>query len=299
MSNINPVVYNGHYYLVVNAEVTWLEAFAAASAMTFQGRQGHLVTITSSGEQDFLTNNVFNGSTQYWGGASDADQEGVWEWVTGPEEGTQFWQSASTQSDGDGSGSAIGDAYINWVGTEPNNGSSGTENNLILNYLGRWGDDVGSYQRSYIVEFSLPAATDNADMIRGTPNSDTLEGLGGNDNLTGYAGNDLLAGGAGADTMLGGTGNDLFYVADAGDMVIEYAGAGADTVIASVSMTMADHVEEMHIASGVAGITLTGGAGNDVFVGNGLANNFNGGAGDDVILAGNVTLADIYALFAT
>jgi hypothetical protein len=36
-----------------------------------------------------------------------------------------------------------------------------------------------------------------------------------------------------------------------------------------------------------------------MLIGNGFANTFNGGAGDDVILAGNVTLADIYALFAT
>jgi Ca2+-binding RTX toxin-like protein len=54
----------------------------------------------------------------------------------------------------------------------------------------------------------------------------------------------------------------------------------------------------LQIASGISGITITGGAGNDMLIGNGLANTFNGGAGDDVILAGNVTLADIYALFA-
>jgi hypothetical protein len=60
---------------------------------------------------------------------------------------------------------------------------------------------------------------------------------------------------------------------------------------------MPDQVEALQIAAGVTGITLTCGAGNDMLVGNGLANNINGGAGDDVILAGNVTLADIYALF--
>jgi len=54
----------------------------------------------------------------------------------------------------------------------------------------------------------------------------------------------------------------------------------------------------LQIASGVSGITITGGAGNDMLVGNGLANNIVGGAGDDVKLAGNVTLTDVYALFA-
>jgi Ca2+-binding RTX toxin-like protein len=64
-------------------------------------------------------------------------------------------------------------------------------------------------------------------------------------------------------------------------------------------LNLPDHVEALRIAEGVSGIIISGGAGNDMLIGNGLANNFNGGAGDDVILAGNVTLADIYALFAT
>ena len=62
---------------------------------------------------------------------------------------------------------------------------------------------------------------------------------------------------------------------------------------------MPDQVEAMRIAADVTGITITGGVGNDILIGNGLANSLSGGAGDDVILAGNVTLADIYALFAT
>jgi Ca2+-binding RTX toxin-like protein len=95
------------------------------------------------------------------------------------------------------------------------------------------------------------------------------------------------------------TGNDLFFVVDAGDLAIELAGGGAETIIVSVNMTMPDQVEVLQIASGISGITITGGAGNDMLIGNGLANTFVGGAGDDVILAGNVTLADIYALFAT
>ena len=64
-------------------------------------------------------------------------------------------------------------------------------------------------------------------------------------------------------------------------------------------MIMLDQVEAMRITSDVSGITITGGAGNDMLIGNGLANNFIGGASDDVILTGSATLADIYALFKT
>jgi Ca2+-binding RTX toxin-like protein len=119
------------------------------------------------------------------------------------------------------------------------------------------------------------------------------------DSLAGGNGADTLDGGDGADTLAGGNGNDLFIISDTFDRIIETAGGGADTIITSVSISLPENVEALRIASDVAGITITGGAGNDMLIGNGLANNFNGGAGDDVILAGSTTLADIYALFAT
>jgi len=117
--------------------------------------------------------------------------------------------------------------------------------------------------------------------------------------LFGFGGDDTLTGGVGRNTLDGGGGNDVFFIGDTLDLIIETAGGGADTIITSVSMTMPDQVEALQIAAGISGITITGGAGNDMLVGNGLANSLNGGAGDDVILAGNVTLADIYALFTT
>jgi len=150
--------------------------------------------------------------------------------------------------------------------------------------------------------------TDGNDIINASPLDDTvdglagddrIDGLAGNDSLLGMSGSDTLTGGAGSDTLMGGTGNDLFIISDTLDVIIETAGGGTDTIITSVSMTMPDHIEALRIATDVSGLTITGGAGNDMLVGNGLSNTFNGGAGDDVILAGNVTLADIDALFAT
>jgi Ca2+-binding RTX toxin-like protein len=150
--------------------------------------------------------------------------------------------------------------------------------------------------------------TDGDDIINASPANDTIDGLAGddridglagNDSLLGMSGNDTLTGGTGADTLIGGAGNDFFIISDTFDRIIETAGGGADTIITSVSITMPDQVEAMRIASDVSGITITGGAGNDMLIGNGLGNSFNGGAGDDVILVGNVTLSEIYALFAT
>jgi 2',3'-cyclic-nucleotide 2'-phosphodiesterase (5'-nucleotidase family) len=138
----------------------------------------------------------------------------------------------------------------------------------------------------------------NNDTLNGDAGSDTLNGGEGADRLDGGDGNDSLSGGIGADTLTGGAGDDRFLISELQDLIIETSGGGADTVVASFSFSIIDHVEALQIASGISGITITGGAGNDMLVGNGLANTFVGGEGDDVILAGNVTLADIYALFA-
>jgi Ca2+-binding RTX toxin-like protein len=132
----------------------------------------------------------------------------------------------------------------------------------------------------------------------GTSGADDLTAGAGVTALFGLGGSDTLTGMAASQTLDGGAGDDLYVLQDALDFVLEGPGGGTDTIMTSMDMALPDHVEMAIVAPSVSGITITGGSGNDILVGNGLANSFNGGAGDDVILAGNVTLADIYALFA-
>jgi hypothetical protein len=89
---------NGHYYewhpflLSLNADVTFATASAAAAAKSYQGVPGHLVTITSKAEQDFLAR-TFPTGFPMWIGASDAAVEGEWRWVAGPEAGELFFRT--------------------------------------------------------------------------------------------------------------------------------------------------------------------------------------------------------------
>ncbi|MBP2160390.1 MULTISPECIES: cadherin-like domain-containing protein [Asticcacaulis] len=131
---------------------------------------------------------------------------------------------------------------------------------------------------------ALSGGLDN-DTVDGGAGNDDVFGDGGNDLLSGGAGNDLLDGGTGADTLAGQAGNDLYVVDDAGDLVIEMAGDGVDTVYAWRAYSLAAFVENLIIESKDA----IGGTGNDlnnVLTGGDGANLLSGLGGDDSLLGG-------------
>lgn len=151
---------NGHYYTWVDTqntserERTWQNALNDAESMSFRRRAGHLATITSQTEQDFLAES-FGNLGGLWIGASDRAVEGEWRWMAGPETGELFWL-------GNSSGQAV--TYAAWSGSEPNNlghevqGEDFAQFNWGSN--GAWNDlptDQQNYLvRGHIVEFSVP-----------------------------------------------------------------------------------------------------------------------------------------------
>ncbi len=117
---------SGHWYkaVAVPAGIEWFEADAAARGSTFMEMPGHLVTITSAAENDFIATN-FPGAISpvgYWLGAfqpaGSAEPGGGWRWVTGE----PF-------------------VFQNWGLGEPNN-SEGHEDGLQFSKsdAGRWND---------------------------------------------------------------------------------------------------------------------------------------------------------------
>ena len=67
--------------------MTWHEAKAFCERLG-----GHLATITSAREQQFVQNLIKDGSkNQYWLGATDEVREGDWRWVTGEGWGYTNW----------------------------------------------------------------------------------------------------------------------------------------------------------------------------------------------------------------
>jgi Ca2+-binding RTX toxin-like protein len=114
--------------------------------------------------------------------------------------------------------------------------------------------------------------------------ANVLVGGDGNDTLTGGSGNDQLNGTAGADRMVGGAGDDIYYVDNAGDVVVEGANAGHDRVVSEIDYVLPANVEDLQL-SGLA-VSGTGNTLDNLLVGNGGANILSGGAGNDTLLGG-------------
>jgi VCBS repeat-containing protein len=210
-------------------------------------------------------------------------------------------------------GNAADNTLMGLAGNDTLNGGLGADT-----MLGGTGNDT------YVVESSgdlvVEAASEGADLVQssisytltdnvenltltGTANLDgtgnvldnVLTGNGGNNTLSGLEGNDTLDGGAGTDILIGGTGNDTYVIDSAGDVVIESANEGTDTVRSGISTTLGDNVENLVLTSGNINGTgneldnvLVGSSGNNILDGYLGADQMAGGAGDDTYLLDNL-----------
>jgi hypothetical protein len=124
---------NGHYYELVTTEGgwTWDDARNTAAAMSYNGMPGHLATVTSQAENDFIVNEWpgIGSNVQVWLGGTDAVSEGDWRWITG-----ETW------------------SYTNWNGGEPNN-AGGNEDCLTYKENEQWNDELCTNEFWYLVEF--------------------------------------------------------------------------------------------------------------------------------------------------
>ena len=155
----------------------------------------------------------------------------------------------------------------------------------VVTELAGEGTDTVSSSVAYTLGANLENLTlTGSGAIAGTGNAvaNVLKGNSGANTLTGLDGNDTLDGGAGADSLRGGNGDDTCVVDNAGDVVVEAAGAGTDLVKSSVTATLAANVELLTL-TGTGAINGTGNTLANWLQGNTAANTLAGGDSQDLL----------------
>ncbi|MCE2781846.1 cadherin domain-containing protein, partial [Limnohabitans sp.] len=154
---------NGHYYKWVSqGGITWQQAKTLAEGSVLNGTTGYLATVTTAQEMSFIDSTVFASGrpdNTYIGG-SDALEEGVWRWVTGPEgdlnngTGTIFFNA----------GTYVGEKAADW---QPNSGGYTSGGDYL--YLYSWweakfnpsnnslGSPSSGGPQGYLVEWGGPS----------------------------------------------------------------------------------------------------------------------------------------------
>lgn len=157
LGSANYLPSTGHYYkFVPSIGITWQAARVEAESLNYYGLQGYLATILSQDEA-VLSGEQAEGAG--WIGGSDAEVEGVWRWVTGPESLTAdniFWNGGIN-------GSTPAGKFAFWNTNEPNNLGDEDYAHVTapgVGVPGSWNDlsNVGSaegdYQpKGFIVEY--------------------------------------------------------------------------------------------------------------------------------------------------
>lgn len=188
---------NDHFYeFVAKDGITWKDAKEEAANKSHEGRQGYLVTITSPVENDFVASKLDGNG---WMGASDAEHDKQWYWVTGPEAGTWFFTQkgynateSNTCANGPATEQPPGTHYSNWANNEPNDadtpdstlggGCAGEEDYAHFFTTGQWNDypndpnaipEAGSNNfwqvDGYVVEYGgMPGDTPTKPRLTGT-----------------------------------------------------------------------------------------------------------------------------------
>ncbi|MCB9990736.1 MAG: type I secretion C-terminal target domain-containing protein [Rhodospirillales bacterium] len=218
--NANPnVTYShdtGSFYQYISTNATYNTANTNAQAATLSGVNGHLATVTSQIENDYLQS-LADAGQSIWLAGSDDGGGTIWTWDTGAEASLQFSQDST----------AVNNMYTNWLAGEPNATNAFVR---LQQTDGTWTDRANSDIFDYVIEWEGGLFSDDnaADILSGGAGNDMIYGWGGTDELYGDAGNDVLFGGAGNDTIEGGTDDDVLMGGIGNDML--YGGGGDDFI---------------------------------------------------------------------
>lgn len=151
---------DGIYYQRIDAEeITWPDAKAAATGLTYQGASGQLATLLTEAQSN-AADGARNGGECWLGGIGDRNADpDEWRWITGE----LFWLGVAD-------GAAQNGLYTLWDDGEPNSSGDWLEWNSGDN---DWDDTNNPENDCYLVQYN-PQST----VIPRTTAVPTLSGYG-------------------------------------------------------------------------------------------------------------------------
>lgn len=193
-----------------------------------------------------------------------------------------YWIDDTDRAINEAPGAGIDEVHFSSVKYFPT-----TEYTLRANFENLTLEDIRDVFTAYGNELGNRIIGQRSDNILvGNDGNDSLFGLGGNDTLDGGTGFDSLDGGEGDDTLVGGAGDDFYWFDSAGDVAVEEAGGGVDTVSSSVSVARLDGEVENLVLTGADPTSGKGNSLNNAITGNSGANRLDGGGGVDSLAGG-------------
>lgn len=287
-SDIDTVISEVSY--VLGAEVENLTLVVGSAALNAQGNG--LANLLTGNERDNLIQGMAGSDTLYGGAGNDTLDGGT---------------NVDTLIGGAGNDVYIIGDRTNGVFVDNIFEEAGQGIDLVISI-----DNIGASLTTWDAELEnlTLAGTETygggnglSNVITGNIQNNQLEGFVGNDTLDGGGGNDTLDGGAGNDSMVGGQGDDIYIVDAAGDVILETASNGTDTVRVFFSYMLGADVENLELtgtalangigntdANRITGNTasnlLSGLGGNDTLMGGDGNDTLDGGSGDDSLVGG-------------
>ncbi|KJU83305.1 C-type lectin domain protein [Candidatus Magnetobacterium bavaricum] len=131
---VNPA--NNHTYQRIDTPMAWADAKANCEKIG-----AHLATVTSDSENQFLVDNLlpstfWTSNVHCWLGATDAESEGTWKWVTGEKWDFTAWGCVSTWCEPNGytSENCLMYSYVGYINSINHDKQFG-EHSCSLNFL--------------------------------------------------------------------------------------------------------------------------------------------------------------------